>query len=70
MMGGKKCFRKLIEIDPEAKVIVTSGYSISGQVKETLDSGAAGYIGKPYEVEILLKEIRKVLDSDDLIKSA
>ena len=61
-MGGHKCLRDLLEIDPTARVLLASGYALQGQVKETLEAGAAGYIGKPYQAIDLLKKIRIVLD--------
>ena len=61
-MGGHKCLRELLRIDPGAKVLVASGYAVNGQVKETLEAGAAGFVGKPYQVTELLDTVRKVLD--------
>ena len=61
-MGGYKCLREIMGIDPSAKVFVASGYSINGLVKETVEAGAVGYIGKPYKLADLLYEVRSVLD--------
>ena len=61
-MGGHSCMRELLKLDPAARVIISSGYSVSEEVKETLDSGAAGFIAKPYQLTDLLKTIRQVLD--------
>lgn len=60
-MGGHKCLQKLREIDPEVKVIIASGYSVNGSVKETLDAGAVGFIGKPYKLSDMLNNIKEVL---------
>jgi PAS domain S-box-containing protein len=62
-MGGHKCLRELLKIAPEAKVIIASGYSANGQLKETLAAGAAGYVPKPYESKDLLNTVRRVLDA-------
>ena len=61
-MGGHRCFRELLERDPGLKIIIASGYPIAGQVKSTVDAGAVGYMGKPYQLDDLLKKIRSVLD--------
>ncbi|MBW2170103.1 MAG: response regulator, partial [Deltaproteobacteria bacterium] len=61
-MGGHKCLKELLEIDPEVKVVIATGYTATGKVKETLESGASGFIGKPYRLEEILKKIREVLD--------
>ena len=62
-MGGHKCLSELREIDPRIKVIIASGYAASGKVKETLESGAAAFIGKPYQLADMLKKVREVLDN-------
>jgi CheY-like chemotaxis protein len=62
-MGGHKCLQELLKIDPKAKVIIATGYSRSGRLKGTLDSGAAGYIAKPFRQRDLLHTIRSVLDA-------
>ncbi|MEW6266105.1 MAG: response regulator [Thermodesulfobacteriota bacterium] len=61
-MGGYKCLQEIIQINPSAKVLIASGYSINEQVKKTLAAGASEYIGKPYELNDLLGRIRAVLD--------
>ncbi|MBU8850148.1 MAG: response regulator [Desulfobacterales bacterium] len=61
-MNGHRCFKELFRINPEIKVIITTGYPASGKVKETLTAGAAGFIGKPYRLAGLLKKVRDVLD--------
>ncbi len=61
-MGGHRCFKELHRINPEIKVLITTGYSVNGEVKETLEAGASGYIGKPYRAIDMVKEVREVLD--------
>ena len=62
-MGGYKCFQELVKIKPEIKVIIASGYSESGKVEKTVESGAAGFIAKPYHLADMLKKIREILNS-------
>ena len=62
-MGGHKFLQELLEANPEAKVIIASGYPINGQVKHSMDTGAAGYIEKPYQLSDLLNTVRAVLDN-------
>lgn len=62
-MGGSKCMLELLKISPPAKVIIASGYSKDGQVKTTLESGAAGFLGKPYKIQEMLQTIRSTLDN-------
>jgi two-component system cell cycle sensor histidine kinase/response regulator CckA len=62
-MGGHKTLKALLELDPRVKVVIASGYSVNGRVKDSLAAGAAGYIGKPYRLHDLLHKVREVLDS-------
>jgi CheY-like chemotaxis protein len=61
-MGGNKALIEILALNPKAKVVIASGYSAEKQVKEALDSGAVGYVPKPYRKADLLQAIRKVLD--------
>ena len=61
-IGGHKCLRHLLKIYPGIKVIIATGYSQRGKVKETLESGATGYIRKPFRLADILNKVREVLD--------
>ena len=63
-MGGHKCLKELLKIDPEIKVIIASGYTTSEKVKETLEDGASAFVGKPYRLTNMLKKVREVLDKE------
>ena len=63
-MGGKDCLKKILEIDPQARVLIASGYSAAGKTKETIDVGAKGFVNKPYDVRQVLQAVRDVLESD------
>ena len=54
-----------IKIDPKVKVVISSGYSASGKMKETLESGAAGFIEKPYRLADMVKQVREILDKGE-----
>ena len=61
-IGGHKCLEHLLKIDPGIKVVIATGYAPSGKVKETLESGAAGFIAKPFLLADILKRVREALD--------
>ncbi len=61
-MGGKLCLEELLRMDPDARVIVASGYSSSGLGPDQTGSGARGFINKPYDAKDILGAIRNVLD--------
>jgi len=49
-MGGGETFDLLKAIDGNVGVLLSSGYSISGQAKEILDRGCIGFIQKPFSI--------------------
>ncbi len=58
---GKETFEHLREINPDVRVILSSGYDVDDRVREVLGHGALGFIQKPYHIETLLNMVRKVL---------
>lgn len=62
-MGGHKCLRRLLALNPDIKVLIASGYSANGKVKDTLGQGAADFIAKPFRRSDLLQSVRSVLDA-------
>ena len=60
-MGGKQCMRELMRTDPEAKVIIASGYTSATARQEISDMGAAGFIEKPYDFQDIFKIIKEVI---------
>ncbi len=63
-MDGGETYDKLKEINPNIKVLLSSGYSINGQATEILDRGCNGFIQKPFNMADLSKKIREILDKD------
>lgn len=57
-MGGKETIEKLLEIDPEVKAIVSSGYSNDPIMAEHRQYGFSGVIVKPFNI----RELSKLLD--------
>ena len=56
-MGGKDAIKKLLEIDPNATVIVSSGYATDPIMSEYKKHGFKAVITKPYSV----KQLRETL---------
>lgn len=61
-LSGHNCLIKLQQINPEVKVLVSSGYSINSEAKEMLQQGALGFIQKPFDMKRLAKAIRLFID--------
>ena len=60
-MGGRRCLEILVEFDPQVKVVIASGYSDDGLIKDNIKHGAKAYAIKPYTLDEISKVIRKVL---------
>ncbi|MFY9168174.1 MAG: response regulator [Desulfomonilia bacterium] len=60
-VGGKDAIRDLLKIDPQAKAIVSSGYSTDPVVTNYQEHGFKGVIHKPFKIEELKETIQKVV---------
>ncbi len=60
-MGGAQAVRQILEINPNAKVIVSSGYSNDPVMSHYTEYGFKGVIAKPYIIEEIIKVINEVL---------
>lgn len=60
-MGGEEAIKKLIEIDPKIKAIVSSGYSDSPVMTSYKDYGFIGVVAKPYNINELSQKLNEVL---------
>jgi signal transduction histidine kinase/ActR/RegA family two-component response regulator len=64
-MGGKEAVRKLLEIDPEARVIVSSGYSDDPVMADYRSFGFQGAVSKPYRMRELSEVVAKVMSAEE-----
>jgi two-component system cell cycle sensor histidine kinase/response regulator CckA len=60
-MSGGETYLKLKQINPEIKVLLSSGYSLNTQASEILKQGCDGFIQKPFDLEELSQRIREIL---------
>ncbi len=60
-MGGQEAIKYLLEIDPYAKAIVSSGYSNAPAMSNYKEFGFIGFLAKPYRLEELGNLLDEVL---------
>lgn len=60
-MGGLECIKKLLEIDPSVKALVSSGYSNDSIMSNFHQYGFKGIIHKPYKTQDLKEILVKIL---------
>jgi DNA-binding NtrC family response regulator len=56
-------FNRIKEINPKAKVLLSSGYSLNSQAQEIMAQGCNGFIQKPFDIVALSRKIRDILDA-------
>ncbi|MFH1081631.1 MAG: response regulator [Pseudomonadota bacterium] len=64
-MSGGDTFDRLKTINTEVKVILSTGYSLTGQAREIMARGCRGFIQKPYKIETLSQKVREVLEAPE-----
>jgi PAS domain S-box-containing protein len=60
-MDGEATFRALYALDPDVRVLLTTGFSFDARARALLDLGVAGFLGKPYGVDALARALSRVL---------
>ncbi|NPU83666.1 MAG: PAS domain S-box protein [Syntrophaceae bacterium] len=60
-MSGGETFDRLREVNPEVRILLSSGYSINGQAQDILDRGCNGFLQKPFHLEQLSGKVREIL---------
>ncbi len=63
-MSGNAVYPFLMEVRPNLKVLVYSGYSIDGPAEEIIDAGAQDFIQKPFTIAALSEKLKKILEGE------
>ncbi|PIE52687.1 hypothetical protein CSA37_05525 [Candidatus Fermentibacteria bacterium] len=61
VMDGAEAFRRILELNSEAKIIVSTGYTEDAVIKEYSDLNIAGMLQKPYSLSDVSQVVKKVL---------
>jgi PAS domain S-box-containing protein len=60
VLDGEQTFRELRNINPDVKVIMTSGYNEQDVTQKFVGKGLAGFVQKPYKLSALRETIVKM----------
>ncbi len=60
-IDGLETYKRILEIHPTQRALITSGFSETERVRKALTLGAGKYIKKPYTIEILGTAIKEEL---------
>ncbi len=61
-MSGVEAFKAMKIINPEIKVLISTGFSMNGEVQNVLDSGAKDFIQKPFNIAELSGKLSFILN--------
>ena len=64
-IGGKETIKELLNIDPEVRAIVSSGYFNDPIMSEFEKYGFKGALIKPYKMSDLIKTVQKLLGAPE-----
>jgi nitrogen-specific signal transduction histidine kinase/CheY-like chemotaxis protein len=64
-MGGGETFDSIKALNPDAKVLLSSGYSIMGEASDILSRGCQGFIQKPFTMKSFSEKLREILDGEN-----
>ena len=62
-MEGEACLQELLKINPDVKVLFSTGRRLSQEERSRLAAHAKGFVSKPYQVRQLLKDVRAALET-------
>lgn len=60
-MGGKHCLEEILSFNPNAKVVISSGYSVDDPSSDDILKRAFGFIQKPYNFRKMLNLLHEVI---------
>ena len=63
-MGGRETMQRLLQLDPEIKAIVSSGYSNDLVLSDYQAHGFCGMISKPYDIADFTHAVERVLKGE------
>lgn len=62
-LGGHQAFYQLRALNPEVKVLLSSGFVSEEEVHDLLQQGACGFLLKPHRLPTVARAIRSALDT-------
>ena len=61
-ISGGETFDRLKKINPEIRVLLSSGYGLDDKVQAIMDRGCKGFIQKPFKIVDLSQKLRVILE--------
>jgi CheY-like chemotaxis protein len=64
VMDGAQTIAALTAIDPDVRIIGSSGLTDGDGIRRAMDAGVRQFVHKPYSTSTLLEAVRRVLDTE------
>ncbi len=61
-MSGEEIFTQMKKINPDIRVLLSSGYSIDWQARKLIEDGCNGFVQKPFKLKELSVQVRNILE--------
>ncbi len=61
-MSGEEIFDQMKQINPDLRVLLSSGYSIDWQARKMIENGCNGFVQKPFKLKELSVQVRNILE--------
>jgi len=68
--SGANTYKRLKKLNPDIRVLITSGFEKNGNVDEILNDGQNGFIQKPFKFEELTNNIDRMLSLKKRFRTA
>jgi CheY-like chemotaxis protein len=59
--SGLECVHRIREINPKARILISSGYNLVSDTQQIITSGISGFIQKPFQVNELGRALAEIL---------
>ena len=67
IMSGEEVLPHLFDVNPNVRVIVSSGQDPSEGMRKLHDPRVAGYLQKPYRADVLARKVHEILSAGALV---
>ena len=64
-ISGRETYKRIVEIHPNQKAIIVSGFAETDEVKEAQRLGAGQYVKKPISLESLGIAVKEELENNN-----
>ncbi len=61
-MNGSQAFAAIKKIQKNSKILISTGYTVDGEIEDLLNQGCQGFIKKPFSLNEFSHALRKILD--------